>query len=135
MPDIPMGQTSIPHAPNGYARMAGVFLLLTAAATVVMVMLRVAGDTDQATLIESLRAVTEARGLYGIGGAARFISGLTLLAAAWSLSRTWIIRERLGAPLVTYLLRASGIITAVSGACAILLATYHLPETGVAIPA
>lgn len=110
--------------------MAGVFLLLTAAATVVMVILRVAGDTDQETLIESLRSIAEARGIYGFGGAARFISGLTLLAAAWGLSRTWIIRERLGTPLVPYLFGASGIITAVSGLCAVLLAAYHLPEAG-----
>ena len=115
-----------------HARMAGVFLLLTAATTAVMVVLRVAGDTDQATLLESLRAITEARGIYGAGGAVRLLSGVTLLVAAWGLSRTWIIRERLGTPLVPYLFAASGIITAVSGACAMLLAAYYLTEAATA---
>ncbi len=137
----PARQPSPAPAPDGYARMAGVFLLLTTAAMVVMLVARVAGDADQATLIESMRAIAEARGIYAAGGAARFISGMTLLAAAWSLSRTWIIRDRLATPLAPYLLAASGILTAASGACAVLLAAYHLPDSAipdgltVAIPA
>ncbi|MXY20365.1 MAG: hypothetical protein F4Y49_03410 [Dehalococcoidia bacterium] len=104
------------------ARIAGALLLLTALATAVAVIGRVAADADQATLAESLVSISEARGLYGLGGAARLISGVTLLAAAWYLSRTWIIRERLGTPLVPILLAVSGAFTAVSGACAVLLA-------------
>lgn len=96
--------------------------MLTALATAVAVIGRVAADADQATLAESLVSISEARGLYGLGGAARLISGVTLLAAAWYLSRTWIIRERLGTPLVPILLAVSGAFTAVSGACAVLLA-------------
>ena len=135
MSNTTTARSPITRAPDGYARMAGVFLLLTAAATVAMVGLRVAGDTDQATLIESLRAIAEDRGTYAAGGAARFISGVTLLVAAWGLSRTGTFRNGLGAPVVSYLFGAAGIITAVSGACAVLLAAYHLPEASVAIPA
>ena len=104
------------------ARVAGALLILTALATAVAVIGRVAADADQATLAESLVSISEARGLYGLGGAARLVSGVTLLAAAWYLSRTWIIRERLGTPLVPILLAVSGGFTAVSGACAVMLA-------------
>ena len=83
---------------------------------------RVAADADQATLAESLSAISRNSGLYGLGGAARLVSGVTLLAAAWYLSRTWIIRERLGTPLVPILFAVSGVFTTVSGACAVLLA-------------
>ena len=114
--------------PDTSARTAGALLLLTAAATVVMVYARVAADADQPTLLESLRAIAENRAMYGASAAARFVSGIALLAAAWYLSRTWIIREGLGTPLVPYLLAASGIVTAVSGACAGALAVYQMPE-------
>ena len=87
MSNVPMGKLTTKPAPFAPIRRAGVLLLLTAAATAVMVVLRVAGDTDQATLIESLRAIAEDRGLFGAGGAARFVSGVTLLAAALALSR------------------------------------------------
>ncbi len=116
------------------ARVAGALLLLTALATAVAVIGRVAADADQAALAESLASISDARGLYGLGGAARLISGITLLGAAWYLSRTWIIRERLGTPLVPILLAASGAFTAVSGACALLLAVSapNVVETSVA---
>ena len=114
--------------PDGSARAAGALLLLTAAATVVMVYARVSADADQPTLVESLRAIAESRSMYGVSAAARFVSGIALLAAAWYLSRTWIIREGLGTPLVPYLLAASGIFTAASGACAGVLAVYQMPE-------
>ncbi|MYA62280.1 MAG: hypothetical protein F4X94_06875, partial [Dehalococcoidia bacterium] len=106
-------QDSQPPGRVSEARIAGALLLLTALATAVAVIGRVAADADQATLAESLVSISEARGLYGLGGAARLISGVTLLAAAWYLSRTWIIRERLGTPLVPILLAVSGAFTAV----------------------
>ena len=109
------------------ARVAGALLLLTALATVVAVVGRVAADADQSTLAESLATISRDRGLYGLGGAARLASGITLLAAAWYLSRTWIIRERLGTPLVPILLAISGAFTAVSGACAVILAVSAPP--------
>ena len=102
--------------------MAGIFLLLTAAATVVMVFARISADADQPTLAASLAAIADNRAVYGLSGAARLLSGVTLLAAAWYLLQTWIIRERLATPLVPALFAASGIITALSGVLALALA-------------
>ena len=102
--------------------MAGIFLLLTAAATVVMVLARIAADADHPTFAASLRAIADNRAMYGLSGAARLLSGVTLMAAAWYLLRTWIIRERLGTQLVPALFAASGIITVLSGSLAIVLA-------------
>lgn len=104
------------------ARWGGAFLLLTAAITGGMVYARVASDTDQGTLIESLRAVAENRGLYTLFGATRVASGLTLLLAGWFLLRTWIIRDRWAAPWVPYLFVISGICTIASGVCALFIA-------------
>ena len=108
--------------------MGGAFLLLTAAATAVMVFTRVAADADQDTLLLSLRAVDESRTLFGISGVARLLSGLALFVAAWLLLRTWIIREGWASPLVPYLFSLSGVCTVISGACAILIAAYPAPE-------
>ncbi len=121
--------------PDVSARAAGVFLMVAAATTIVMALARVLADSDQPTLLESLRAIEEARSMYGFSGAARFLSGVALLAAAWSLLRTWIIRERLGTPFVPYLFAASGIFTALSGICAVALAAYYLPESAADVPA
>ncbi len=103
-------------------------LLLTAAATVVMVFARVASDTDQETMLESLRAVDENRTMYGLSGIARLLSGLTLLGAGWLLLHTWIIRDRWATPVVPYLFVLSGAATVASGAGAILVAAHPLPE-------
>ena len=48
------------------------------------------------------------------------------------LSRTWIIRERLGTPLVPILFGASGAFTVVSGACAAALAASAPSATDIA---
>ena len=111
---------SLPRDPA--ARLAGLFLLLTAAATAVMVYARVAADADQDTLLESMHAIAANKAVYSLTGVARLVSGITLMAAAWFLWKTWIIREGFGTRLVPVLLAASGAFTAVSGACAILLA-------------
>ena len=103
------------------ARIAGGLLILTALATGGAVVARVAVDADQHTLAESLSAISRSRGLYGLGGVALLVSGVALMGAAWYLSKAWIIRERLGAPLVPILLAVSGGFTAVSGACAVML--------------
>ena len=102
--------------------MAGIFLLLTAATTIVMVFARIAADTDQPTFAASLRAIADNRAMYGLSGAARVLSGVTLMAAAWYLLRTWIIRERLATQIVPALFVVSGIITVLSGSLAIVLA-------------
>ena len=106
------------------ARKAGLFLLLTAAATVVSVIGRVSADADQPTLAESLAAIAESSGYYGIGSAARLISGITLIVGAWFLLRTWIIKERRGTPLVPALFVVSGVFTSLSGVCAVALAAF-----------
>ena len=111
---------SLPRDPA--ARLAGLFLLLTAAATAVMVYARVAADADQDTLLESLHAIEANKAMYSLTGAARLVSGATLAAGAWFLWKTWIIREGFGTRLVPLLFTASGAFTAASGACAVLLA-------------
>ena len=90
------------------ARRAGMLLILTAVLTAVAVAGRVAADADQETLAQSIAAIAESSALYGIGGAGRLVSGLTLIAGAWFLWSTWIIRERLGTPLVPGLFAVSG---------------------------
>ena len=104
------------------ARIAGALLVLTAVITAISALGRFAADADQPTLAETLSAISLKSGLYGLGGAARFVAGVTLVAAAWYLLRTWIIRERLDTPLVPTLFAVSGAFTIVSGACAVILA-------------
>ena len=103
------------------ARTAGWLLLVTAIATVAAVFGRV-GATDLTPLAQSLTAIGANRGQFGIGGAARFLSGLTLFAGACFLLRTWIMRQRLGSRAVPMLLGISGAATALSGAFGIALA-------------
>ena len=93
-----MDSTSRP--PDSTARKAGLLLLVTAIVTVVAVIGRVAANADQDTFEHSMTYIAVSSGLYGLGGAARAVSGVTLIAGAWFLLRTWIIRERLGTPLV-----------------------------------
>lgn len=114
------GAASVPR--DQAARTAGVLLLLTAVTTLVMVYARVASDTDHPTLLESLRAIADSKGMYSLSGAARALSGIALVFGALSLSKTWVIEERFGSPLVPYLLITSGVFTAMSGLYAILLA-------------
>ena len=120
------------HGPDRSARLGGTFLLLTAAATVLMVFTRVASNTDDDTLLDSLRAVHESRALYGISAAARLLSGLALFIAAGFLLRTWIIRDRWASSLVPYLFALSGVCTVLSGACAAAIAAYPASEIGIA---
>ena len=108
--------------PDKAARTAGFLLLATAITTVVAVAGRVAADADQDTFEMSITYISINSGLYGLGGAGRAISGVTLVAGAWYLLRTWIIRERLGTPLVPWLFVVSGLFTLVSGLCAVALA-------------
>ena len=111
-----------PSSRDTATRIAGVFLLLTAAATAVMVYARISADADQPTLLESLRAIEANRAMYSVSGIARAISGVTLIVGALFLLKTWTVREGYGTPLVPYLLAASGGFTIVSGACALALA-------------
>ena len=115
---------STARPPDSAARNAGMLLLATAIVTVVAVVGRVAADADQDTFEHSMTYIAVNSSLYGIGGAARAISGVTLIAGAWFLMRTWIIRERLGTPLVPAIFVVSGLFTLVSGGCAVVLALF-----------
>ena len=113
---------SVPDRQGDHAaRNAGLLLIATVIITLVSVAARVMADADQPTLAESLTAIAESRFAYGIGGAARLVSGITLVAGAWFLSSTWIIRQRRGTALVPWLFGASGLITALSGICSVAL--------------
>ena len=79
------------------------------------------GATDLTALDQSLAAIGANRTLFGIGGAARFFSGLTLFAGSCFLLRTWIMRRRLGSRPVPVLLGISGVATALSGAIGVAL--------------
>ena len=118
------------HPKDSSARRAGAFLLLTAVATVVMVYARVAADADQDTLLESLHSIAANNTMYSLSGVARLVSGITLIAGAWFLLRTWVVREGFGTALVPYLFVASGAFTAVSGALALTLASYATETLG-----
>ena len=114
---------TVPDQPgDGAARNAGLLLIATAAITLAAVAGRVMAEADQPTLAASLAAIAESRFTYGFGGAARFVSGVTLLGGAWLLLATWIIRQRRATSLVPWLFGASGFITSVSGICAVVLA-------------
>ena len=106
------------------ARMAGRLLLVTALAMGVMVVARVGADTDQPTYVESLIAIASSGGLYELSGASRLVSGMTLLVAAWYLSRARSVSWGPAAKrLVPSLGGLSGLLTAASGAMAISIAT------------
>ncbi len=115
--------------PDRAARAAGLLLILTALTTLVAVFGRMAADADRETLQETLAAIADSRFPYALSGAGRLASGVTLAVAAWYLSRTWIIRERLAKPIVPVLFGISGLLTVVSGLLAIVLA-ITLPGGG-----
>lgn len=120
------------RAPGAAARQVGMLLLLTAGATAVAAVGRIAANADYPTLDESLAAISDSRVLYGMGGSGRLVSGFTLIGVAWLLSRTWILRERPGGLLVPILFGASGVFTAVSGASAAALAAAAPSATEIA---
>lgn len=103
-------------------RNIGLFLILTAVATVVAVVGRVSADADHETLAASLGAIGESRGLYGLGGAGRFLSGVTLVAAGWCLFAVPGDAGRGRSAVVPLLFVVSGALTACSGAGAVALA-------------
>ena len=105
-----------------HMRNVGLSLILTAAATTVAVIGRVSADADHETLAASLGPIGESRGLYGLGGAGRFLSGVTLMVAGWFLFRVPRDAGRRRSALVPLLFAVSGALTAYSGAGAVALA-------------
>ena len=138
-----------PHSvmPMTAYRAAGLFLLLTALATAISVPARLAAGADATPVAdalaqslnvdaaeiarlevsEKLSAIAAAKGAYGIGGAARLVGGLTLLAAGIALWRAMRSIHPTAMGIAATLLVASGIASAVSGAAAVALAVM-LPE-------
>lgn len=114
----PAGRSSTDRA----ARIAGAILVVTAVATVIAVGARVTAGADQPTLVESLAAISANKVPYSIGGAARLVSGLTLVAAAWFTSRAMSLRQHWAGRLLPALLALSGAFTAASGLCAVTVA-------------
>ena len=101
--------------------LAGLFLILTAIATLIAVVTRVSANADQPTLAETLSAIADNRILYGAGGAARLVSGVTLLVVGVLLMRSWLTRQGYESRLGSSFFAMSGVFTAVSGACALAL--------------
>lgn len=101
--------------------LAGLFLILTAIATLIAVVTRVSANADQPTLAETLSAIADNRILYGAGGAARLVSGITLLVVGVLLMRSWLTRQGYESRLGSSFLTISGLFTAASGACALAL--------------
>ncbi len=102
-------------------RKAGLLLLFTALATVVSVFARVFADADQPTMAESLAAISENQAAYMAGGTARFVSGVSLLLAGWFLRRVLTVPGSPAVQVTSFLLIASGALTAVSGVSAVAL--------------
>ena len=115
--------------PDRAARKAGILLLLTVIFTVALVYTRVAADADQATLLESLVAISRRPVMYILSGVARLLSGIALLGAGLFLLRTWIIRGGWATSAVPRLFVLSGALTTVSGGIAILIAIHPALET------
>ena len=103
-------------------RNTGLFLILTAVATVVAVVGRVSADSDHETVAATLGAIAENPGLYGLGGAGRFVSGVTLVAAGWCLFAVPGDVGRGRSAVVPLLFAVSGALTVCSGALAVGLA-------------
>ena len=126
----------MPHsARHRAARRAGVWLLLTAAATAIMVVARVSSDTDQATIAESLRSVVENRELFGLTALARLASGVTLLVAGWYMLKAGASHGHGANAAAAYLFMVSGGLTVVSGAAATVIALHPSLDAGVEAPA
>ena len=118
---IPDGR-SVPRASVPAARRAGALLVLTAVATVVGVIGRLSAGADQPALVDSLTAIADNAWRYGLGGAGRWGSGIALMGAALYLAGIGTGLPRPVTPLAMVLLAVSGGVTAVSGACAVVMA-------------
>ena len=109
------------------ARAAGLFLLLTALATAVAVITRLSGSNEPIEGSPLPFPIILDTGVYLLAGAARVLSGLTLLAAAVFLWQAMKARHRVAIGLAASLLAESGVTTAVSGACMLALA-LEIPQ-------
>ena len=111
-------------------RRVGLLLLFTAIATVVSVFARVSAGADQPTLAESLAVISENQAAYLAGGTARLVSGVSLLLAGWFLRRVLTVPGSPAVQVTSFLLIASGALTAVSGVSAVALGVSAPGLTG-----
>lgn len=109
-------------APRADARRAGAALILTAAASALGIIARMAADADRPTLGESLEAVSASVVVYAVFGVGVALSGAAMFASARALARTRFVWDGNGSPLSPALFGVSGVFTAVSGACALAIA-------------
>ena len=107
----------------GGPRLAGLFLLLTAVATAIMVPTRLMADADQPTLLATLQAIDDNTLPYAYSAVARIFSGVFLLVAAGLLRSVTVPYGPVPARLAITALSLSGVVTIVSGVCAIALTT------------
>ena len=105
----------------GSPRLAGLFLLLTAVATAIMVPTRLMADADQPTLLATLQAIDDNTLPYTYSAAARIFSGMFLLVAAAMLRGAILPYQPVAARLAMTALSVSGWVTIASGVCAIVL--------------
>ena len=108
---------------TGSPRLAGLFLLLTAVATAVMVPTRIMADADQPTLRLTLEAISDNTLPYTYSAIARVFSGAFLVLAAATLRGVTLPYQPAAARLATTALSLSGWVTIGSGVCAIALTT------------
>ena len=107
----------------GSPHLAGLFLLLAAVATAVMVPTRLMADADQPTLRLTLEAISDNTLPYTYSAIARIFSGAFLVVAAAMLRGAILTYQPAAARLATTALSLSGWVTIGSGACAIALTT------------
>ncbi len=105
-----------------HPRSAGLLLLLTAVATAVSVMTRLASSDEPLAGSPIQLPIILDIGQYAIAGAARTLSGLALLAAALYLWVTLRGRQPQVMGIAVTLLGLSGAMTAISGAAMLALA-------------
>ena len=103
-------------------RISGLLLLLTAIATAVSVMTRLAGSDEPLPGAPVQLPIILDTGQYVIAGAARVLSGLALLAAAVYLWTALRVSQPQAMGLAATLLALSGATTAISGAAMLALA-------------
>ena len=108
-------------------RVVGSLLLACAVATAVSVVFRLAADADQPTLPESLAAISSNFGKYLIGGVGRVWAGSLLLVAGVMMWQGVDPGRPFSSGWAAVLLGLSGVVTAVSGVLAIVLAAQVGP--------
>ena len=111
-----------------HVRSAGLLLLLTAVATAVSVMTRLAGSDEPLEGAPIQLPVILDTGQYVISGAARMLSGFALVAAAAFLRVAVRPGQPVTAGIAATLLELSGAATAISGASMLALAGV-LPQS------